>query len=339
MVSGEHCSQWHAVRASVPQGAVLSPLLFIIFLDPIARLCRAAEFQRPLHRDASPIALAKCPAPPLHPAIRIKLFADDIRLAPDTRLAGWQECFQRALDKLSEFAAEWRLSFSLDGEKSAIVYFRRPGSDVLNGTRRFPQQFTLCGQPLAVVEEYKYLGVWLHQSLSWELSAPPCVSALCCIPNQRLIPRILQTYGWRGRNRGSGAADRGRTLCGPHFAAVRALVLGVVYARCTYGILFLSGRGLQEKLQRLQSVVVRPLRQVLGLPGSAHTLSVLAEADCPTMPVFRQQLLLSYAQRVQGLPGYHPAKLQLQSSYARHASLATASPSRARAAGPQASAA
>jgi hypothetical protein len=145
-----------------------SLLLFNIFLDPIARLFRFPEFQRPLQRDASPAALAKCPCPPLHHAIRLTLFADDIRVASDTRLAGWQDCFQLALDKLSGFAAEWRLSFSLDGEKSAIVYFRRPGSDVLKDAQRFPQQFTLCGQPLVLVEKYKYLGVWLHQSLSWE---------------------------------------------------------------------------------------------------------------------------------------------------------------------------
>jgi hypothetical protein len=315
---------------------------------PFSALCCSASSLIPLlaclsrPNSSSPCAETRLLLPlhsaftPLHPAIRIVLFADDIRVKPDTRLAGWQNCFQLALDKLSEFAAEWRLAFSLEGEKSAIVYFRRPGSGVLDDSHRFPQQFTLCGQPLAVVEQYKYLGVWLQQSLSWEPHFQHLLARarFAAFQTQRLIPRIVQTAGWRARNGGTGAADRGRTLCGPHFAAVRALVMGVVYSRCTYGILFLSGRGLQEKLHRLQSVVVRPLRQVLGLPGNAHILSVLAEADCPAMSVFRQQLLLSYAQRVQGLPESHPARIHLLASYARHSLLAESpSPSRMRAAG------
>jgi hypothetical protein len=60
--------------------------------------------------------------------------------------------------------------------------------------------------------------------------------------------------------------------------------MGVVYSRCTYSILFLSGRGLEDTLQRLHSVGVRPLRRVLGLPGSAHIISLLAGRSGLTGP-------------------------------------------------------
>jgi hypothetical protein len=40
----------------------------------------------------------------------------------------------------------WR---SCEADGINTFYFRRPGSDVLQDSQRFPQQFTLCGQPLA----------------------------------------------------------------------------------------------------------------------------------------------------------------------------------------------
>jgi len=308
IVAGEACSLWHDVKASVPQGAVLSPLLFAIFLDPIVKLFSGPEFLRPTHHGAQRIASRTvtaaendCGPVPLRCAIRIQLFADDIALMADARLDGWQQCFQLALDRVAQFAQQWRLSFSLDGGKSAVVLFQRaspPKDEWLRAAVR-PISFSLCGAPLSVVPCYKYLGVWLQRSLDWSvhLRHLQAKARFAAFQVQRLLPRI----------RSPAAAG---PVGGPHFSAVRALVLGGVYSRATFGCMFISGIGVEAKMRQLQSTVVRPLRQSLGLPGSAHIHSILVESDCPTLAIYRQQLLLSFARRVQRLGADHPSKLQ-----------------------------
>ena len=331
------CSQWQGIDASVPQGAVLGPLLFALYANPIAKLFDSEEFQRPMcsvtlhgYGPALPPCLVRVPVPPdppwppdqecgaaasacallpvcveprRFPCIRVQLFADDIAIAPDTRLLGWEECFQRALIVVQEFASEWRLTFSLDGAKSAIVYF--------NGEHHRPslyprRAFTLNGVVLQVVEQYKYLGVWLQGDMTWTVHYEELLGKARFFSRviQRCIPRIAAIR----------ASTGGQGVGGPHFSAIRALVLGCLYSRCTYGIQFIQLVGLQAKLERIQSYLIRPLRRVLGLSDSAHGLFILAESDCPTLDLFRQQLLLSYARRVEELPSSHSAWQQLHRS-------------------------
>ena len=259
-VAGKECSLWQSILASVPQGAVLSCLLFAIYIDPLAQLFAGEPFQLPLaHPDQSPDS--QLFIPPKLPAIRIQLFADDIAVAP------------RALvDKL-----------------------------------RFPPSFLLCGQPLERVEEYKYLGVWLDACFTWTRHFQHLLKAaqFAAFQCMRIIPRI----------RGAAAGEQSLTVGGPHFSAIRALVMGGVYSRATYGCMFLSGPSTESRMLALQSAIVRPLRQALALPKTAHILSILVECDCPTLPIYREQLLLSYARRLRllGSPA-HPAVQQLQNS-------------------------
>lgn len=252
--------------------------------------------------------------------VRVQLFADDVCVAPDTRLQGWQSCFQEALDALSEFAALWRLQFSLTGGKSAIVYFRRSNVSLLLEGARFPTRFVLSGGVLEVVDQYKYLGVQLQYSLNWDAHFQQLLrqARFAAFQTQRLLPRLLLSQG--RQEAAMSAADR--PVGGPHFSAVRALVMGGVYARCTYGCMFLSGPQVEAQMRQLQSILVRPLRQALGLPGNTHIVSVLVECDCPTLAIYRQQLLLSYARRVRTLDPAHPARMQLERSQQRLAMLA-----------------
>lgn len=248
IVQGDKCSGWKEVAASVPQGAVLSPLLFALFLDPIASLFDGPEFQLPFAHDSSP-------SPQLHSCIDLQLFADDIALSPDTRLAGWQAAFRLALQRLAEFAAEWRLTFSLDASKSAIVYFTRPQSRILLDTLRFPTDFLLCVLPLRIVESYVYLGVTLHFQLSWEPHFQRLLRKARAATGMvlRALPRIAHMGGPCSNRRAAGAQAPVR---GPHFSAVRSLVLGCLYPCCTYGLQFLSGAGTTKRLERLQSVLL-----------------------------------------------------------------------------------
>jgi hypothetical protein len=158
---------------------------------------------------------------------------------------------------------------------------------------------------------YKYLGVWLQRSLDWSvhLRHLQAKARFAAFQVQRLLPRI--------NSRSPAAGQSSGPIGGPHFSAVRALVLGGVYSRATFGCMFISGIGVEAKMRQLQSTVVRPLRQSLGLPGSAHIHSILVGSDCPTLAVCRHQLLLSFARRVQRLGADHPFKLQFDRSQRR----------------------
>jgi len=280
----------------VPQGAVLSPLLFAIFLDPLLSELESEEFMLPI-----------AGRPGLHRAIHSQLFADDVALGVDTRCTGWERAFQRALDLCAAFAAKWRLAFSTAAGKSAVVHFR-----CLNSRCPPLPTFHLAGHPLLQEVQYKFLGVILHERLSWRPHFEYLLrrARFAAFQVQRLIPKLLRGAGGAG---GVHATDR--RIGGPHFPAVRALVLGAVYARATYGVSFMSGPGVPAMLDRLEAIAVLPLRAILGLPRSAHTRSILIEADIPPVQLFRQQLLLSFARRCMEASADHPSRILLLESH------------------------
>ena len=119
-------SDWFRTSVGLRQGCVLSPLLFIIFMDRISR------------RSATP----EC-AEVGDVRVESLLFADDL-----AQLASTAEGLQRAL---SQFAAECSASgMRISTEKTEVMVLSRQ-----------PVQCTLevSGVPLRQVEKFKYLGV------------------------------------------------------------------------------------------------------------------------------------------------------------------------------------
>jgi hypothetical protein len=296
--AGRFYSLWILIFASVPQGAVLSPLLFAIFLDPLLRELASAALYRSIPG-----------VPGLHAAIHAQLFADDVAVAVNTRCDDWAGALQKALDCCADFAARWRLSFSTAAGKSALVHFHR--SAVAPVTRAF----FLAGAQLVLQATYKYLGVLLYEKLSWTPHFQQLLrrAQFATFQLQRMIPSLL--YGAKLGNRSIRATNTAaRRIAGPHFKAVRALLLGAVYARVSYGVQFMSGSGVAAMMDRLEAVAVRPLRVALALPGSATIRGILAETDIPSLQLFRQQLLLSFARRTLSADASLPSRQLLEAS-------------------------
>lgn len=128
-------SAWFPIFAGVPQGAVLSPFLFLVYIND-AEICA------------------------LQTGCEISLFADDMAVWPGVVDGPGDERLQACLDVLSGWARDWKVLFG--AAKSQVVPFSH--------NRRAPllKPFRLADFSLAFVDAYKYLGVWFHADLTWK---------------------------------------------------------------------------------------------------------------------------------------------------------------------------
>ena len=131
-VSGKH-SQSIAVRSGVPQGSVLGPLLFLIYINDITTLNFSSNS-------------------------RLTLYADDILLYKPIRCKTSYKELQQDIDCLSQWSENHMLSFNIDKCKCMLLSNRQ------NIT---PPPLSLNNQSLEFVQEYKYLGVVLTNNLCW----------------------------------------------------------------------------------------------------------------------------------------------------------------------------
>ena len=129
-------SDWFSFNAGVPQGSVLSPFLFLVFINDVeTRVAGNA---------------------------RAAMFADDIALIPVGLGKEGDEQMQRALDALNAWAVEWRVTFN--AKKSKMLCFtteRDFDSEKSTG------EFKLAGAILGHVTQFDYLGVRWQQNGKW----------------------------------------------------------------------------------------------------------------------------------------------------------------------------
>lgn len=120
------------VQSGVPQGSVLGPLLFLLFINDLPNYVSENSITR--------------------------LFADDSLLYRSIKSAEDAQELQKDLDGLQRWEKDWLMEF-------------HPGKcQVLHITnKRMPIRhlYTIHGQTLQEVDSAKYLGITLHKSLSW----------------------------------------------------------------------------------------------------------------------------------------------------------------------------
>jgi hypothetical protein len=130
-------SRMYSIKQGVRQGAVLSPVLYALFINELAALFEAEKLGFKLELDLT---------------IAILLFADDMLL-----LAESPQELQQMLDILHKFANEWGFEVNTNKTKSMT----------LNGAP-LEAPVTFGGRALEAVQQYKYLGVEFTQAGSWE---------------------------------------------------------------------------------------------------------------------------------------------------------------------------
>lgn len=119
-----------AVQSGVPQGSVLGPLLFLVFINDIA-----------------------CNIP-----IKVKLFADDCVLYHEIESANDEVTLNTALNKIQEWCLKWQMTINL--RKTVAMTITRKKNPL-----SFRYHVDNCS--LDVVTSYKYLGLVFTSDLRW----------------------------------------------------------------------------------------------------------------------------------------------------------------------------
>ena len=181
------------------------------------------------------VSLSTARCSPNAPRVALLLYADDfVILAED---AGQ---LQRALDAIEAWSSQWRFSFGIGTEKSAV------------GSRSIDYRFMLPGSLLPCVRQYTYLGVTFEASRKWRKHA----ARLMDTGNHR----FHQFLGW---------AENRQLHTGFRSQLFQTYVLPAIL----YGAHFLDS----GQLARLDQKLRQWGRRLLHWPSGAPHAAVLGE--------------------------------------------------------------
>ena len=126
---GQACSEWVPVTSGVPQGSVLGPVLFLIYVNDI---------------DTGITS-------------RISKFADDTKLCkrvdkPELRLQ-----LQEDINKLAEWSDRWMMPFNTS--KCTVMHL---------GCHNRNHQYAMDGNQITSVSLQRYLGILISSDLRWD---------------------------------------------------------------------------------------------------------------------------------------------------------------------------
>jgi hypothetical protein len=131
-INGE-TSEWGNINAGVPQGSVLGPLLFLIFINDLTYVINHCK---------------------------IRLFADDTCLfieIDDPTLQG--DSINQDLESINKWAKKWHVDFSPPKTEEVIVSRKR--------NQRIHPVAIFDGQPIKRVDQHKHLGLVIAKDLTW----------------------------------------------------------------------------------------------------------------------------------------------------------------------------
>jgi len=119
-----------SVTSGVPQGSVLGPTLFLIYINDL----------------------------PQSVSCKVSLYADDTLLYAEVNNKIQQETFQRDLNSLFNWSLKWKMPFNTD--KCEVIIFGK--------TDDASHLYSLGDTTLRTVKEAKYLGVIMQSNLKFD---------------------------------------------------------------------------------------------------------------------------------------------------------------------------
>jgi ribonuclease P/MRP protein subunit RPP40 len=131
LVSGSG-SSWRPVTSGVPQGTVLGPLLFLLYINDITD--------------------------DLTDGTTARLFADDCIIYRTIFQEQDRTILQRDLTQLHTWSQKWQMHFN--PKKCTTMHISTRGNSP-------PYKYHLAGEQLETVREHKYLGITIADNLNW----------------------------------------------------------------------------------------------------------------------------------------------------------------------------
>ena len=138
VVNGEMAS-WSAVTSGVPQGSVLGPLLFLVFINDLPEAI------------TSPL----------------KIFADDTKIYRVLSTVDDNQELQDDIDSLSVWSEQWQMPFNT--KKCKVMHF---------GHGNAMHQYAMNGENLEATDHEKDLGVVVDDKLRFHLHSPSCCQGI-----------------------------------------------------------------------------------------------------------------------------------------------------------------
>jgi hypothetical protein len=248
-------SEAFEIRIGLRQGCVLSPILFDVFINDFVGELPVGPIGINVHAGEKTIRTFN---------LHTLLFADDVAFVAST-----EEKLQDLLDLFNTWCNKWRMVISVNKSKFMAINHKRVTGD---------PTFTIAGRgDLERVKEFKYLGVYISESLSWEHDAKMKLSRYneaCRAAHGVLHNRFLSLW------------DRTRVwaaLCRPH------LEYGAEVIRHIKG---------SNVWRRLCAAQMRTLRAILHLPEGTCNDLVLAETGLVSLEARYNQAHLSFLFRL-----------------------------------------
>jgi len=125
-----NCSEWTQVRSGTPEGSLLSPLLFALFVNDLPDKIRT----------------------------NCLLFADDVKLYHEISSSHDSKLLQDDLDQLCQWSGDWKLQLNPAKCKAFTITLKR--KPVLT-------TYTIQNTPLEKVSVIRDLGIWLDTKLTF----------------------------------------------------------------------------------------------------------------------------------------------------------------------------
>ena len=123
-------SVWTPVKSGVPQGTVLGPLMFLIYINDIGDKVSSS----------------------------LQFFADGCVLYRTVRSLEDSKQLQYDLDSILEWSKIWQMNFNI--RKCTVLQCYRTNSPIL-------ANYSLASQTLECVKEHSYLGIILDQQITF----------------------------------------------------------------------------------------------------------------------------------------------------------------------------
>ena len=129
-------SQWTRVESGVPQGSVLGPILFILYINDLPDAIKSS----------------------------CKIFADDTKLIKPVNNEDDAKALQQDLVSLQQWCDTWKLQFN--PQKCHVLHI---------GKNNIKHAYTINDQPVIAVDEEKDLGCMMDKSLKIETHVTYCI--------------------------------------------------------------------------------------------------------------------------------------------------------------------